>query len=165
MGTLIFFLPACALLISVFAGPSSKDDRNQFCIRPKDTNGTKCRPRWRYFYNETSRKCQCAWLRGCDRAGTYGTLYECVSNCSEGQGAPFCAASPPGRCNETKTYQPREFPYYYNITTQTCERYAFCGRRRRINDNFFFGRTQCQKQCGGFDEASAKGTERPELEK
>uniref|UniRef100_A0A6M2E4A8 Putative serine proteinase inhibitor ku family n=1 Tax=Amblyomma tuberculatum TaxID=48802 RepID=A0A6M2E4A8_9ACAR len=162
MAFLIFFLPACAFLISVLAGPPRMGYRSESCLRPNSINGTKCGRQWRYYYNETSKKCQCSWLRGCDMTGTFDTLYECVSNCSEGQGAPFCAASPPGRCNETTPYKPRGFPYYYNITTRTCVRYAFCGRRRK-NDNFFFGLKQCQKQCGGFDEESAKGTERKEL--
>ncbi|KAL1482899.1 hypothetical protein MTO96_033494 [Rhipicephalus appendiculatus] len=112
-----------------------------------------------YFYNETSMRCQNFRWSGCDEVGVFSTLYQCASACNTGQGAPFCAKSPPGACNETSSGRKRT-RYFYNVTSKSCSKYDACDNvRSAIDMNSFAHLEYCRKQCEGFTEENANGTQ------
>uniref|UniRef100_A0A6M2E419 Putative bpti/kunitz family of serine protease inhibitor n=1 Tax=Amblyomma tuberculatum TaxID=48802 RepID=A0A6M2E419_9ACAR len=158
MNILDFLVTGCALVVSVLAGSSTPSYKEEKCILPNNQPGPDCKQiSLMYFYNSTSGKCQNFRWTGCNYTGVFDTLHECVSKCNEDQGAPFCADAPPEPCNTTETSRGKD-RYYYNVTAQSCEKYVFCGGwHSMINSNYFISEPYCNKQCGGFNETTAKG--------
>uniref|UniRef100_G3MTQ7 BPTI/Kunitz inhibitor domain-containing protein n=1 Tax=Amblyomma maculatum TaxID=34609 RepID=G3MTQ7_AMBMU len=153
----VFLSTACALVYFVRAGSSNVANTGEICVTPNNERSANCsRITLMYFYNETIKMCQHIRWTGCDRKGVFKTRHECVTNCSKDQGAPFCATSPPSPCEETETRRSR-VRFYYNITAQKCQPYNFCGEKQNLlNNNYFVAKGYCLKQCGGFDESTAK---------
>uniref|UniRef100_A0A6M2E411 Putative serine proteinase inhibitor ku family n=1 Tax=Amblyomma tuberculatum TaxID=48802 RepID=A0A6M2E411_9ACAR len=165
MSLLAFLLTGCALVASVTGG-SRAGQINQRCTKPEFPQRANCNTvRLKYFYNKTSRNCAHFRWASCQETGVFNTLYHCVSVCKTGQGAPFCASPPMSRCPEEEISKGRE-RYYYDIMTRTCKTYFFCGERPSMfSNNYFISAGYCQKQCGGFNETTAKGkTEQYETE-
>uniref|UniRef100_A0A6M2E4C6 Putative bpti/kunitz family of serine protease inhibitor n=1 Tax=Amblyomma tuberculatum TaxID=48802 RepID=A0A6M2E4C6_9ACAR len=156
MNLLGFLFTGCALVAAVVAESSTLSYKQEKCVLPNNQPGSDCkRISLMYFYNTTSGKCENFRWTGCDWTGVFETLHECVSKCNEDQGAPFCASPPPSPCNETQNGKGRE-RYFYNITTQTCTKYEFCGKPlKMLGNNYFIVEGYCTKQCGGFNETTA----------
>uniref|UniRef100_A0A0C9RXB7 Putative serine proteinase inhibitor n=1 Tax=Amblyomma americanum TaxID=6943 RepID=A0A0C9RXB7_AMBAM len=157
MRLLTSILTVCALVASVLSEPKKTE-----CVTPDIVSGPNCRQiTLKYFYNTTSEMCEHFRWNGCGTKGLFESRYKCVSTCNEKQGAPFCANPPPSPCEDEKDKKGRK-RYYYNITTKTCEEYNFCGGRQKLLDNnYFIARGYCEKQCGGFNEETAKAKDKP----
>ncbi|KAK8782608.1 hypothetical protein V5799_016050 [Amblyomma americanum] len=111
-----------------------------------------------YAYDEKEGKCT-PDLHYINASGTYEHLFDCVSTCNPGQGAPFCADPPFGACNETNIAQKEGMAYFYNITTQECQQYPLCEMELlNLEVNSHLALEYCERMCGGFNETNVYGT-------
>nr|AFJ24821.1 tissue factor pathway inhibitor-1 [Schmidtea mediterranea] len=94
----------------------------------------------RYFYNDTSEKCERFIYGGCGANGNnFKTLKDCQDLCEERNKQNCEDPLAKGFC---KAYIPR---YFYNDTSEKCERFIYggCG----ANGNNFKILKDCQDFC------------------
>ncbi|XP_065917769.1 uncharacterized protein [Dysidea avara] len=93
-----------------------------------------------YFYNSSSQVCEMFLYGGCGgNKNRFRTIEDCQVTC--GQSVNVCKLDPEaGPC---ETYVPA---YFYNATSQMCERFTYGGCHG--NGNKFFTITECQRACG-----------------
>ncbi|XP_065917768.1 uncharacterized protein [Dysidea avara] len=92
-----------------------------------------------YFYNSTSRMCEMFVYGGCGgNENRFSTIEDCQAAC--GRSVNVCELDPEtGPCEAN-------FPsFFYNATSQRCERFVYGGCQG--NGNRFSTTTECQKAC------------------
>uniref|UniRef100_A0A023FRP9 Putative serine proteinase inhibitor n=1 Tax=Amblyomma cajennense TaxID=34607 RepID=A0A023FRP9_AMBCJ len=115
-----------------------------------------------FIFNTTSGLCEDILIDPRYHNNTFKSRFECVSTCNPTQGAPFCAEGPADACNDTEECDDEW--YFYNITTQCCEPYEFCGQygEKTRDVNGYFIQELCEFQCGGFNISNVNETKTTE---
>jgi hypothetical protein len=107
--------------------------------QPSPPPGTTCRPSWyRYWFNETSRKCEGYVHGGCfEGRNMFYTVDDCTQTCLETNPCKLPLTSGPCRKNEKK--------WFFNSTSQQCEQFNYGGCFG--NENNFDYSQACSKTC------------------
>ncbi|KAH7972791.1 hypothetical protein HPB52_017171 [Rhipicephalus sanguineus] len=111
------------------------------CYQPKDAG--PCFGHFpRYYYNATTNTCEQFIFGGCKgNANHFLTLERCESKCGTLLD-PVCEL--PKQDGPCYAYLRR---YYYNTTTDTCEKFIYGGCQGNANN--FETLKECETRCGG----------------
>uniref|UniRef100_A0A034WTW0 Kunitz domain-containing protein 1 n=1 Tax=Rhipicephalus microplus TaxID=6941 RepID=A0A034WTW0_RHIMP len=148
--------------------------KNSTCYLPKETG--PCYGYFpRYYYNTTTNTCEQFIYGGCrGNANNFETLRQCQTKCGNVSLTdelirsrlitklvtlgPVCEL--PKEVGPCRGHIPR---YYYNTTTDTCEKFIYGGCQGNANN--FPTLTKCEIKCGGYltsdDQAWKKHIKKP----
>ncbi|KAH7973007.1 hypothetical protein HPB52_020217 [Rhipicephalus sanguineus] len=94
----------------------------------------------RYYYKSATKTCEEITYGGCGgNANNFKTLHECESKCGMTLD-PVCEL--PKKVGPCRAHVPR---YYYNTTTDTCEKFVYGGCKGNANN--FETLKQCETRC------------------